>query len=275
MELIKPLKLNNTSLINDNSTVTSLDSFRIKATDKIPSNVYVAKINQTKKFSRKNISAWLGKAKAKKTYAMTMLGSSLISGIDLYDIFYSYKKNKLVWIDTEQSPADAQKVAIRINKLVGNAENLFLYGLRPLSPNKRIEMIDKAIKQHKPDILIIDGVRDLVWNINDPVESTTVVTMIMKWSYDYDMHIAAVIHITKDGKARGHIGTEIENKSETVIRVTRDELDINISTIEEVFGRGKGFEPFKFYVNKEGLPEVGGVDLGNSFGGNDDDDTPF
>ena len=252
-----------------------LNDFRIKATDKIPSNIYVAKIRGTKKFSRKNISAWIGKAKSKKTFAMTMLGSSMISGVDLYDTFYSYKKNRLLWIDTEQSPADAQKVAVRINKLVGNSDNLYLYGLRPLSPKERIEKIEEALKLHKPDVLVVDGIRDLVWNINDPVESTTVVTMVMKWSFDYDMHIAVVIHQTNEGKARGHIGTEIENKSETVIKVERNETDISISTIKEMFGRGKGFEDFDFFINEDGLPVVGSINFNSNNEFSEPDDAPF
>ena len=269
MELVKALKLNNTAPVSG----LKLDDFRIKASDKIPDDVCVAKIKNTKKFTRKNISGWIGKAKAKKTFAMTMFGSSIISGVDLYNTFYSYNKNKLLWIDTEQSPVDAQKVAIRINKLVGNAENLILYGLRPLSPKERIDKIQEALDLHKPDVMVIDGVRDLVWNINDPVESTTVVTMIMKWSYDYDMHIAVVIHQTNEGKARGHIGTEIENKSETVIKVERDGIDVNVSKVIEVFGRGKGFDEFEFFIDADGLPVIGSVDFAKEFG--NDDKAPF
>ncbi len=97
--------------------------------------------------------------------------------------------------------------------------------------------------------------------------------MIMKWSYDYDMHIAVVIHQTNEGKARGHIGTEIENKSETVIKVERDGIDVNVSKVIEVFGRGKGFEEFEFFVDDNGLPVIGSVDFTKEFGNNDD--APF
>ena len=45
---------------------------------------------------------------------MTMWGSSVIAGLDLYETFKSYKKNQLLWIDTEMSPVDAQRVAIRM-----------------------------------------------------------------------------------------------------------------------------------------------------------------
>ena len=143
MELVK--------LTADNDTTKKVDElkladYRIKASDPIPGNVYVAEIKGTKKFSRKNISAWKGKAKAKKTFAMTMWGSAVIAGLDLYDTFRSYKKNRLLWIDTEMSPVDAQRVAIRIEKMAGNTSNLFLYGFRPLSPAQRIEKIEEALK---------------------------------------------------------------------------------------------------------------------------------
>lgn len=252
-----------------------LSDYRIKASDPIPKNVYVAEIKGTKKFSRKNISVWKGKAKAKKTFAMTMWGSAIIGGLNLYDTFKSYKKNQLVWIDTEMSPVDVQRVAIRMENLTGDTSNLFLYGFRPLSPKQRIEKIEEALKLHKPDVLVVDGLRDLVWNINDPVESTTVMTMVMKWSYDYDMHVAVVIHQNSDGGARGHIGTESENKGETSISVVRDETDINFSTISESFGRGKGFTDFDFFINEDGIPVVGGISLETGLDIDPEDDAPF
>lgn len=252
-----------------------LADYRVKASDPIPDNVYVAEIKGTKKFSRKNISVWKGKAKAKKTFAMTMWGSSIIGGLDLYSTFKSYNKNKLVWIDTEMSPVDVQRVAIRMEKLTGDTSNLYLYGFRPLSPKERIEKIEEALELHRPDVLVVDGLRDLVWNINDPVESTTVMTMVMKWSYDYDMHVAVVIHQNSDGGARGHIGTESENKGETVIGVTRDETDISFSTISESFGRGKGFVDFDFFIDDDGVPVVGGLSLETGLQIDPEDDAPF
>lgn len=272
LKLIEPLKVGG-AVSKEKPTVINLTDYRIRHTDPIPPNVYVAKINGRNKFSRKNISAWIGKAKSKKTFAMTMLGTAMSAGIDLYETFYSYNPNKVLWIDTEQSPVDAQKIVFRLQKLNGNIDNFFLYGLRPLSPKERIEMIQDALKLHKPDVLVIDGIRDLVWNINDPVESTTIVTMVMKWSFDFDMHIAVVIHQTNDGKARGHIGTEIENKAETVIKIERNEHNQEISNIQENFGRGKGFTDFDFYIDEKGLPVVANVEFKQITA--DEDDIPF
>ena len=269
MELVQAQTIGKTTA---SDKAPSIDDCRIKASDAIAADVYVAKIGNTNKFSKGNISAWTGAAKSKKTFAITMLGSAMMGGVNLYDKFHAFAENDLLWIDTEQSPHDAQKIAKRVVKLIGTEKNLYLYGLRPYTPEERVTMISEALKKHKCDVLIIDGARDLLMNINDPVESTIISTQLMKWSYDYNIHIAIVLHKSANGM-RGHLGTELENKSETVIEVKRNEEDINISEIKEVYGRGKGFEPFSFFIDDNGLPVVGDVDL--SVEVSSVDDIPF
>jgi hypothetical protein len=232
-------------------------SKRIKSTDNIKQNEYILKIDNTNKFSKGNISGWIGLAKSKKTFALTMFVSALVGCLRLYSKFNANSRNDVLYIDTEQSPSDVQRITHRVKKMVGKEDGLFMYGLRPLSPKQRIEAIQLLLKEHQVDVLIIDGVRDLLMDINNAVESTEVMTLLMKWSFDFDIHIATVLHQNKgDGNSRGHIGTELNNKAETILRVTRDTTDINISHIEEVFGRGKGFEKFSFQISEDGLPEV-------------------
>lgn len=251
-------------LINkDGSAVAKLSfleevlSKRIKSTDQIKQNEYLLKIDNTNKFSKGNISGWIGLAKSKKTFALTMFVSALVGCLKLYAKFNANSKSIVLYIDTEQSPSDVQRITHRVKKLVGSEDGLLMYGLRPLSPKQRIEAIELLLVEHKFDVLIIDGVRDLLMNINDAVESTEVMTLLMKWSFDYDIHIATVLHQNKNGgDSRGHIGTELNNKAETILRITKDETDGSISHIEEVFGRGKGFDKFSFQVSEDGLPEV-------------------
>jgi hypothetical protein len=232
-------------------------SKRIKASDTIKQNEYLLKIDNTKKFSKGNISGWIGQAKSKKTFALTMFVAALVGALELYGKFNAIKKCVVLYIDTEQSPSDVQRITKRVKAMVGSEDGLLMYGLRPLSPKQRIEAIELLLQQHKIDVLVIDGVRDLLMDINNAVESTEVMTSLMRWSFDYDIHIATVLHSNKgDGNSRGHIGTELNNKAETILRITRDETNTNISSIEEVFGRGKGFKKFDFQVNEQGLPEV-------------------
>lgn len=231
---------------------------RIRASDQIKGSEYLLKIENTNKFSKGNISGWIGRAKSKKTFALTMFIASLVKGISLDGKFNANKKIKVLWIDTEQSPSDTQRVAIRIKSMAESDDDLILYGLRPLSPEERVEAIKILLDHHKDiELLVIDGIRDLLMDINNAVESTEIMTLLMKWSYDYNIHVAAVLHQNKgDGNSRGHIGSELENKAETVLRITKDENDRNMSWIEEVYGRGRGFEKFSFRINQQGLPEI-------------------
>jgi len=236
-------------------------SKRIQSTDVITSAEYLMKIDGVKKISKDNISGFIGLAKSRKSFAVTMFVSALVGGLNLYNKFQALKKCKVLAADTEQSADDVQLVTKRIKHLVGDEVNLFMYALKPFNPTERLNAIELLLIEHKPDVLVIDGIKDLIYNINDPVECTNVMSRLQKWNVEFDIHICCVLHQNKgDGNARGHIGTELNNKCQILIRVTQNENDKTISHFEEVFGRGKGIDGFDFFVNNEykdfGIPEV-------------------
>mgnify|MGYP006910462082 FL=1 len=79
----------------------------------------------------------------------------------------------------------------------------------------------------------------------------------MQWTDEYQIHLHTILHQNKsDENARGHIGTEINNKAETVIQIEKDKDDSNISKVESVHTRSKDFLPFAFYINDQSLPEL-------------------
>ena len=259
--------------IPDESEDFKIDVFsrRVRSTDNIKGNEFIMRIGNTNKFSKGDISGWIGLAKSKKSFALTMFTAALCGGLNLYNKFNANASYKVLYIDTEQSPSDVQRITHRVVKLVGSEENLFMYGLRPLTPTDRISAIELLLDTHTADVLVVDGVRDLLMDINNAVECTEVMTKLMQWSANKNVHIATVLHQNKgDGNSRGHIGTELNNKSQAILRVTKDETDANVSSIEEVFGRGKGFEKFNFCITDEGLPEVIGQTVID-----DDIDNPF
>lgn len=112
-------------------------------------------------------------------------------------------------------------------------------------------------------MVIIDGIRDLLLDINNASESVAVINKMMEWSSKYDLHIHCVLHQNKgDNNVRGHIGTEMNNKAETVLVISKSTTDPNISEVATMHIREKEFKPFAFRVNEEGLPElVAGYDL--------------
>ena len=80
---------------------------------------------------------------------------------------------------------------------------------------------------------------------------------MMEWSSKYDLHIHCVLHQNKgDNNVRGHIGTEMNNKAETVLVITKSTTNPDISEVKAMHIREKEFKPFAFTVNDEGLPEI-------------------
>jgi hypothetical protein len=236
-------------------------SRRIKSTDKIKSAKYLMQIDGVNKISKDNISGFIGKAKSRKSFAVTMFAAALAGGLNLYNKFKANAAYKVLYADTEQSADDVQLITKRVHHLIGNEETFFMYAFKPFNPTERIKAIQLMLDEHRPDVLIIDGLKDLVYNILDPVEATNIFSTLQKWNVYYDVHISCILHQNKaDGNARGHIGTELDNKSQVLFRITQDENDKSISEFKEVFGRGKGTEAFNFFVNNDyadfGIPEV-------------------
>jgi hypothetical protein len=66
--------------------------------------------------------------------------------------------------------------------------------------------------------------------------------------------------------ARGHIGTELQNKSESVFSVTKSTDNKELSIFEAEFCRGKEPEPFAFRINESGIPEIVEYETGNKKG---------
>lgn len=210
--------------------------------------------------TRGNISAIIGKAKSRKTFCNTMLATALVKG-SLYDKFIAArsKKLKVVYFDTEQGRGRAQRVVRRIVSMCGNSKQVDMISLRPYSTTERVEIIDHYFATEKPDFAFIDGVRDLIMDFNNLTQATDLMTSLMRWSEAHDCHIMCVLHMNKgDGNARGHLGSELMNKAESVISLAMEKGSA-YSSIEPVFMRDGDFEPFQFTI-VDGLPVLCGFE---------------
>jgi hypothetical protein len=101
-------------------------------------------------------------------------------------------------------------------------------------------------------ILVIDGIRDLINDINSPEEATMISSKLLKWTEERNIHIITVLHQNKqDGNARGHLGAELTNKAESVISV---EKKGDVTIVSPEYLRGLDFEPFAFGVDPDSNP---------------------
>lgn len=253
--------------MDENNKVFDLTSLRIEArllvTDKCIQNSSILQIGESNIATIGNFSASTGKAKSKKTFNVTaIVAAAMVNGNVLkYHAELPIDKKRILYIDTEQSAYHCQKILIRILKLAGlpqdkHPENLEFLVLRKYSPKVRAQIIEKAIYDTKElGLVIIDGVRDLAYDINSPSEATDLISKLMQWTDERKIHIHTVLHMNKsDENTRGHLGTELNNKAETILQVVKDKFNKDISSVSAMCVREKDFEPFAFRINEEEIP---------------------
>ena len=249
-----------------------LSASQIKATDIYETPPQIIWIDNSTIATLGNFSASTGKAKSKKTFNVSALVAASLAGKQVlnYRAHLPEGKQRILYVDTEQSRFHCRSVLERILRLAGlptttDHENLDFICLREYSPAVRIEVIDYALRQQKGDgLVIIDGIRDLMLDINSTGESVEVINRMMEWSSRYDLHIHCVLHLNKgDNNVRGHIGTEMSNKAETVLVISKNNENPGISEVHALHIREKEFKPFAFTINETGLPVIA---EGHSFG---------
>lgn len=203
--------------------------------------------------SEQNLFVIAGEAKSRKSYLMTMMASFF---------FAQNVGKKCIYIDTEQGDYNVIKIARRICRSrswryeQAMEDGLFkMARLRPYPADERLKIVEKIIDQERPYLCIIDGARDLVRSVNDDIECMALVDKFLKWTEEYNMSIGTVIHTNKDKETlRGHLGSELINKSETVLFCKADPKT-NRTNVTCTYSRNNaGVEPFSFEIRDDGLP---------------------
>ena len=274
MENEKRTELNTGTGINENRLSDILIVSQIKATDTYETPPQIIWIDNSTIATLGNFSASTGKAKSKKTFNVSAIVAASLAGRQIlnYRAHLPEGKQQVLYVDTEQSRFHCHNVLERILRLAGlpttcDNENLDFICLREYSPSVRIEVIDYALRQGKGyGLVIIDGIRDLMLDINSTGESVEVINKMMEWSSKYNLHIHCVLHLNKgDNNVRGHIGTEMSNKAETVLVISKSNENPAISEVHALHIREKEFKPFAFTVDEGGLPVMA---ENHSFDGN-------
>ncbi len=213
-----------------------------------------------------NVSVIMGKAKSKKTFFVTAATAAMLSSKTLLGILEGTLpegKKKILYFDTEQSEYHVQWVARRICNMAGikmTTENLVVFKLNPIGTKKRLDLINYIMNETEliegVGVVIIDGVRDLLFDINSSQEATELVDYIRNWTDKNKIHLITILHTNKtDGNLRGHIGTELLNKGETIIELKIDKENKDISIVSCAQSRNKPFDDFAFTINEKAFPE--------------------
>ena len=234
-------------------------------------------------FPRRELVAITGKAKSGKTFVTSMLMACCQSRDVLAFQRIGDEPLRVLWYDTEQSDESTQDILKnRIMTLIktttdltdstdknscNSCNSLFkksidVFNVRGVAWKERRDLLREAVTRCKPDLVIVDGIRDLVNDINDGVLAQEVMEELMHLATEHDCCIVCVLHQNKSGEdhnLRGWIGTELMNKAFEVYSCEKL-LPQRIFSLEQTLTRKYDIERTMYFeVGDDGLPVSCGV----------------
>jgi hypothetical protein len=234
------------------------DDYIVRAKDEFQDTLPILSHKDVPLFNSGEISLITGEPKTKKTFLVSYFIAELLAKRE-HSEFISNLQHNILLIDTEQGRKRTNSVIRRIYRLLNkdfshSIENFTAISIRELSASERFLVLEKAITEKQYSIVFLDGFADLLLNTNDISECALRVSEIMSLSEAHSTHICCVVHTNPHSdKTRGHIGSELQRKCETVMIVKKDG---DVSVVSPQYCRNKEFERFSFLVNPNGLPET-------------------
>jgi AAA domain len=140
----------------------------------------------------------------------------------------------VIHIDTEQSLHDHHSMVRRAYKRANRetkADWLRSHSLIGLEPAMCLEYLVRTMRLSAEEhggvrLVIIDGIADFCTDPNDAEECFALIRKLHRLASDYRCVILTVLHENPGsaaGKTRGHLGSHLDRKVETSLRVAKDE----------------------------------------------------
>lgn len=239
------------------------------------------------------LAAISGQKKNGKSFVLTQLMAAILGNgserVQMYlpgltvperTIEYIGHLPNVLYIDTEMEKLNTAKVLRRVHWLCGwemrmpnERFNVLRLTNMPKDSDKqayvqRFDMIKLAIDVIQPDVMFVDGLRDLLASINDEESITNTLDYFSGVAEDRKMSIWMALHQNpnrkndEDGlKMRGWAGTELGNKvSDTLVSIKTKTANGVTFTVKQQDARDKDIDDWKFEVTddagKLGIPKI-------------------
>ena len=215
---------------------------------------YIFNVNGISFISIGDIHLIQAQAKQGKSTLVTILVATCLCG-KLGALEYILKRKiTIVVFDTEQFESDTHKQLTMMHELDedNNGSEVLMYNLRKRGFGERYKFVKETIIRKKPTFVVIDGIRDLIPDINDSVGCPMLVQELMQLASEVGCAIICVLHNNpSDGKARGWIGTELINKCAYSIEL---EKPGSVVTVKTPITRGAPVPQWQFTFGADGKP---------------------
>jgi hypothetical protein len=191
-----------------------------------------------------NLVVVQSQAKSGKSAFLSAMIASVISEDNLGDFLgvSSARPNgkAIVHFDTEQSRYDADQIirrALRRADIDRPPQWLRSYCLADIDVATRRTLFPVELERAEQDhggilAAFLDGVGDLAIDVNDPAEANGLVGELHALAIRYDCPIVCVLHENPgkndQGKTRGHLGSQLERKAESNLRLLKDNDGVTV-----------------------------------------------
>lgn len=212
-----------------------------------------------------DITTIKAKAKSGKTQLAKQIIAALISPTKVCNGLERVPDEpcKVLWMDTEQSHNSSFKAYRTVLKLAGldetkNDPHLVLVNTRMQGYKERLEILQDYTRRSDYDVVVLDGIKDVVRNINDPAETDELMGSILRLTQDSKINMLCIIHENPQNdadKMRGWLGTELANKSFEIFEV-RQNRDTEIFTVENTERREQNVPPYGFKFEDNNLVQA-------------------
>jgi hypothetical protein len=189
---------------------------------------------------------------------------------------------KVLYIDTEMEKLSSAKVLRRVHWLCGQdtsqpfpGDRFSVLWLKNMPTNdgvavhrKRYDMIRLAVDAIQPDVVFVDGLRDLLSSINDEESITKILNDFGSLAEERNLNIWMALHQNPsrkndddEAKMRGWAGTEFGNKvSDTLVSIKSKNANGVTFTVKQQDARDKDMDDWKFEVTEDagalGVPRI-------------------
>jgi hypothetical protein len=269
-----------------------LAPYMLDAREDYPETYYMLEYNGVPFSAFGGIQALSGQKKNGKTFVIAQLISVCIApdaprvhdnlpGLSVPERTLEWLGHlpSVLYVDTEMEKLNSAKVLRRVHWLIGQDmkiphERFHSMWLRTVETDekeqayrKRWRLIKNAIEVFKPDIVFIDGIRDIIGDFNDNEQSAALVQELMALAERKNICIWNVLHMNPrpgnddESKMRGHLGTELGNKvTDTLVSIKSKTASGVTFTVKQLDARSKDLDDWKFEVTDQagslGIPRI-------------------
>ena len=205
--------------------------------------------------------AVVGAAKSRKSALANSIAAAILNNnqSDVLNFTGLLQDRNIIVIDTEQNAPDyytSQKQIYRQAQIQAGTDpsNFYSFCLTDCRMEERLEFLEYVMeKVGNVGVLVLDGIVDICEDYNDQKAVRKLIDHLKVITAKHNTLFIPILHNARStGSARGHLGTELINKSKAVIKVTKDK-DYGYSQVEFEYLRGQSDPaPFNFGHDSNG-----------------------